>query len=127
MKITEDQFEIFKQECAKWVDFFGLKNWQIHYLFKQIQNNRAEVTYDIVGGIATITLNKSWVEMDPSLVNDRAIKKTAFHEICELFLCRLGYMVNQRYGLIYPDVEEEIHKIIRTLENVVWEDQNNPY
>ncbi len=123
MKITLKQFELFKKEALKWLDYFGMKDWQVHFLFKQLKGTRAQICHTCVDGIATITLNNNWDELDKSMVSNVAIQKTAFHEVCELLLGRLESMVFQRFNLNDGDVEEEMHRIIRVLENTVWENR----
>lgn len=123
MKITKKQFELFKKEALKWLEYFGLKSWSVYFEQKKIEGCRALCTFNCVGGIATISLGTSWNEQNKIFVTDEIIKRTAFHEVCELFLARLNDMVSQRYNLNEGDVEEEIHRIIRVLENTVWKNQ----
>lgn len=120
MKITQKQFNLFRLEVLKWIDFFGLKEWQTCFLFEKI-NNRAEIRYNCVSGIAVFVLNTGWNEMNKAWVNDANIKKAGFHEVCELLLGRLSDMADRRHDVTEAGVEEEKHRIIRTLENVLWE------
>lgn len=119
MKISQKQFKIFKAEVEKWIDCFGLKEWQICFLFEKI-DNRAEIRYNCVSGIAVFVLNTSWDELNNTWVNDSNVKKTGFHEVCELLLGRLVDMADRRHDVTEAGVEEEKHRIIRTLENVLW-------
>ena len=121
VNVTKENFELFKKECTKWINYFGLKDWQVHYTHAKIERSRAQCCFNCVGRIATMTLNTKWDEINKDFVNDNNIKKTAFHEVCELMLGRLNDMVSQRYELSELDVEEEIHRIIRILENTVFE------
>ena len=117
---TKKQFEIFKAETLKWLEFFGLKGWQVHFIHKKT-DARAKVIFNCVGRIATFILSAEWAEFDGIQFTDHGIKKCAFHEVCELFLGRLNNMTTQRFNLDELDVEEEIHQIIRTLEHVIFE------
>lgn len=121
VKITPEQFKVFKAECEKWLDYFGLKNWQVRYMQSKI-DNRAEVHFNCVGGVATIILGHAWNEKSKNFVDNESIKKCAFHEVCELLFGRLNDMAGQRWGLAVEDVEEEIHRIIRILENTTFKD-----
>ena len=121
MKITPKHFTIFKTECQKWIEIFGLKNWQINYVHKKLENARARTRFNCVGGIATIFLNTNWSEEASYEFDVNDVRRSAFHEICELLLGRLNDMVVQRYALHEADTEEEIHRIIRILENVLWD------
>lgn len=120
-KITNKQFEIFKKECERWIEYFGLKNWQIHYLLDDI-DGRAEIRYNCQDGIAVIVLAKEWDEIDDFFVNDTSIKRSAFHEVLELLLGRLTNMASRRYNVDVGDIDEEAHSIIRTLENTIYRD-----
>ena len=117
---TKKQFEIFKQEVLVWLDFFGMKGWQVHFLHKKT-DARARIIFNCVGRIATFVLSADWSELEGIQFTDHDIRKCAFHEVCELFLGRLNDMATQRFNLDELDVEEEIHQIIRTLENVIFE------
>ena len=119
MKITQEQFELFKSEIKKWIETFGMKDWQIHFLFEKI-DARAEVRFNCVSSIAVFVLSTEWDEMDDSWINVDAIKKTGFHEVCELLLGRLADIANRRHDTTEAGIEEEKHRIIRILENVLW-------
>ena len=121
MKITKRQFKIFKKEARKWLKYFGMKDWSVYFEQKELEESRAQCIFNCVGGIATLSLAKSWNEISDKFVTDKIIQRTAFHEVCELLLARLNDMVSQRFNLNEGDVEEEIHRIIRILENSVWE------
>ena len=121
---TKKHFEIFKKEALRWLDFFGLKGWQVHFLHKKKNSVRASVIFNCVGRVATFVLNTHWSEQDGIRFTDHDVRRCAFHEVCELLLGRLNDMASQRFNLDELDVEEEIHQIIRTLENVIFEKQS---
>ena len=112
---------MFKKEAQKWLDYFGMKDWSIYYAQEKLDGIRAQCSFNCVGGVATLILNTSWDEKDDSFVTNKIVKRTAFHEVCELLLGRLNNMASQRFNLDEMSVEEEIHRIIRILENSVWE------
>ncbi len=116
MKTSKKDYELFKKECRKWRDILGLMNWEICWVHDKIdETSRAEIVADPTSRIAVITLNTEW---STDIVTDNLIKRTAFHEIMELLLAQLGLFGN--YYISEGLVEEEIHKIIRTLENVLF-------
>ena len=124
MKTTPEHFEIFKAECKKWIEIFGLKNWRIDYIHKKLSSDsRAQTTFNCVSSIATIFFNTKPDEEDEYKFTVETVKKTAFHEVCEILLGRLSLMVGQRYALHELDVEEATHQIIRILENVLWKEE----
>jgi len=122
MKITLKQFELFKKEAQRWLDYFGMKEWQVYFEQKELKGSRAQCAFDCVGRIATLSLGTSWSEINKIFVTDENIKRTAFHEVCELVLAPLSSMVFQRFNLAEENVEEEIHRIIRTFENSLWKE-----
>lgn len=118
-KVTTAQFELFKKECLKWRDFFGLKDWELYFDHRALKNICGQVVYNAVGCVATISLTTNWDEL--GVCDDESVCRAAFHEICEILLCRLELMAEQRWNLAELDVREEAHRIIRTLENSVFE------
>jgi len=116
MKTTKKDFELFKKECKKWLDILSLKNWEIFWVHGDTDVDcRAQLLVDQKGRLSTIYLAEEW---EKDAVTDLLIKKMAFHEVCELFLYDIGIML----GCFFAPgvVEEEIHKIIRTLENTLF-------
>lgn len=120
MKITKKQFKVFRKEALRWLDRFGMKDWSVYFEQKELKGVRAECSFNCVGGIATLSLGTEWNELNDEFVTDKIIQRTAFHEVCELLLARLNDMTSQRFNLNEGDVEEEIHRIIRILENILW-------
>ena len=93
MKTTAKDFKLFKQECQKWIEYFGLINWRISYFGEQLDVDYAVCSWDIEGRCASITFSK-YISEDVEFPN---IKKCAFHEVCELFLADLQSLANTRY------------------------------
>lgn len=106
-------FELFKTECLKWIEIFGLKGWKVGFEHKETNDAYAHVKVDgIVDRFVIFVLNSKPDETD--LHYD--VKKTAFHEVCELLLWRMEYIGTCRY--VQPEeLPEERHNIIRILEN----------
>ena len=122
---TKKQFKIFQDQVIKWLEYFGLKGWQVHFIHKKT-DARAKLIFNCVGRIATFILSADWSKIDDDgiQITDHDIRKCAFHEVCELLLGRLNDMAKQRFNLDELDVDEELHHIIRTLENVIFEKQS---
>ena len=118
-KTTAKDFKLFKGACEKWIDFFGLKGWEVSFRHEKIEDNaRAEITFNAIEDrMACIVLGIDWLS---NPVNDRIIRKVAFHEVMEIFCRRWVYLAYER-GVRDIEIAEEKHHIIRTLENVIFE------
>ena len=120
MRTTKEDFELFKRECRKWIDFYGLKDWYVIFKHEDIQKEHdgatASYTYDREARVICITLNKVLNVME---MKRKVLKVAAFHEITELLLARLVDFASR--GPMAEAVDEEIHAIVRRLENSVYE------
>ena len=116
---TVKYFILFKQEALYWINIFGLKGWDIIFTNKYDTENRATIGWKVTGRIAKINLSRNWEE-GTTAVTPENIKKAAFHEVCELFFSRLQMMAEGRLCNNKDCIEEEVHSIIRTLENTVF-------
>lgn len=112
--LSNEDFETFKKEFIKWVDIFGLRGWDITFKFEKLNNIYGSCTSNIVGRCATIALNNT---MTKEQYSTHQVKKTAFHECCELFLARINGLANYRHTT-EDEITEEIHNIIRTMEYI---------
>ena len=121
MKTTKKDFEIFKTECEKWIEIFGLKGWAIEFYHKDdLKDSRASCSYDVVSRSASLYLNITWHE---DTVSEANIRKSAFHEVCEVMLCNIRCLAETRF-ISKIEIDEECHAIIRTLENVLWSEND---
>lgn len=113
---TGEQFDLFVAECKRWLDYFGLKQWQVHYDIGDMDRTLADVTYDTLGMVATMRIAKERSNLSTS---DYEIKRSAFHEVCELLLAKMNFVANARY-VQEDEIDIALHEIIRTLENTVF-------
>lgn len=123
--VSEKWFDVFREEFINWIHHYGVKGWEFHYIHGDVEDARASVSTDKEARLALVTLSKTWSGIPP---NDFEIRKVAFHEATELFLSRINSLARQRY-INENEIEEEIHNIIRILENIWWvadyEERNN--
>jgi hypothetical protein len=110
----------------KYIDFFGLYEWELFFSEDTNSMNRALVCWHTIndrqegsGMIATFQWRRSWIVKKETTKDE--IKKVAFHEVLELLLGKVRDFGENKTVLI-PDyvVDEEIHKIIRRIENKVF-------
>lgn len=117
MKTTKKHFELYKKSVAFWLDYYGLKGWEIAYVHKDWEGNMAYVEYDITGRCATFGLA---VNRDKKFFScPYSIELDAFHEVGELLLSQLTHLCYSRF-IIREQIDIEIHNVIRTLENVIF-------
>jgi len=117
-KTTAEDFKIFQEEVDKWQKILGLLDWQIH-TEQQKLNHRASCYTNHSGRIATLTLAVTWDNYGTP-PGEQEIRRVAFHEICELLLAPLILCAESRY-VVAGDIDSCAHKIIRTLEHVLFE------
>lgn len=117
---TKAHFEIFKAECRRWLDYFGLKGWDVFFEHDNPENGEscfASCFYRLLGRNATFFLSKDWGHNE---VTEQQVRRSAFHEVCELLLSRMKVLARSRF-INEDEIEEEIHNLIRTFENTVFE------
>lgn len=122
MKTTTKHFELFKSECEKWIERFGLLGHRFYFAHNDDKNDalawcvypdRHEDRAFTLG--LTKTLDKDRFDgFEPMDIN-----RSAFHEVMEAFLYRLRNLAMCRF-ITPEEVEDEVHNIIRTLENVLY-------
>jgi len=121
MKTTKKQFDIFKKECERWINEFGLFGSRFYFQHEDYgdgdENTQA---YCIMPDehqdrIFTVGLPK---KLNGETSIDE-IKENAFHEVMESFLYRIKNIARCRY-VQREEIDDEIHNIIMTLEKVVF-------
>jgi hypothetical protein len=66
-----------------------------------------------------LRLNTKWLRTDLVPLSDVEIRASAFHEVMELFLARVNILAGNR-SCREEEMGEELHAIIKTLQNVVF-------
>ena len=119
MKTTKKHFEAFKKECQKWIKIFGILGWRFYFQHQDVcKNSLAYCIFpdNIEDRVFTLGLTLN-IDRDSSMLD---FKRSAFHEVMEALLFRLRYLANARF-LNSEDIDEEIHHLIRTFENAVFD------
>jgi hypothetical protein len=117
-KTTKKEFSEFKTECWKWIEYFGLKDWEWDIRHETPSQDDARANYNLVyvSKYVCVRLNKTF-----TVAPDKyEIKRCAFHEIIHVLISELS-----RFGLaVYRDevIEKEEHRIIQILENSLFND-----
>ena len=118
-KTTEKHFEILKKEAKKWIKIFGLIGWDIRFIHRDLNdiNVYANCNAKLDAHVAIITLNTQWSEK----ITNYNIKRTAFHEVCEVLFERIDYIARARY-INDGEIEDERHNLITILENIIFDE-----
>ena len=94
-----------------------MKNWEINVFHTDHEEFVAWVRFGDFGSkIADIHLNKTWRWFKPP--DNHEIRKSAFHEVCEVLLHPLKYLGESRF-LTDSEMEPAVHDVIHVLENLL--------
>ena len=116
-KTTKADFELFKSECEKWINYLKLDNWKVYYSLNCSDSAYAEIVGDGGNYVATISFCKEWDDSINPKTKD-TITDTARHEILHLLIERLWWLGKCRY--VTPDeLLSETESIVRKLENII--------
>lgn len=121
--LTEEEMELFSTEVDHWVNVLGMRGWQIVLELRPQEDMKNEDTLAEVvipsysQQMAIMSVSNSWPFQD---ITPEYIKRVAFHEILEIFYAQLGSLNNSRFGVTREDWRQEIHRHIRTWENVFY-------
>ena len=113
---TSKHFEVFKKEVLRWLEIFGLKDWDVSIEHKEVEEDSRAICVSQVGGqLATISLSTDW-DIKPT---DDNLQVHAFHEVCELLLSHMDSLARER-TILPRELEVARHSVIRVLENVLF-------
>jgi len=117
MRVTKKQYELFVNKVHGFIEVFGLKSWDITFKFGGTDpGDMSDVIFHLGSRICTFSLSTT----TRSKLTDKIISKLAFHEVCELFFAEFRIHMNQANEI----VDQIIHEKIRTLENILFEDED---
>lgn len=119
-KTTKAHFEIFKAECKKWIEIFGLKNYEFYFERKDVgDGNIAECHRNSVSRTTRLSLCKEWPEKSMVSLTNENIKTSAFEEVCHVFLYGLSSCAYARH-IMEHEIDEAEHGVIRVLQSVLY-------
>lgn len=112
---TQD-FEVFKASCQQWIQYFGLKSWELAFAHSDRHiENRATCEASLGSRHVTFTLTKSKWAYQP---DERELRLLGFHEVCECLLWELTHFAEARYP--QGDLQDITHAVIHALENSIF-------
>ena len=122
---TDQKIKYFVSECQRFIEFFGLYEWQITYCQHGLQDEARAmcVTSGIVNNVegdgqqATLSYDIEWINES----DKEEISICAFHEVMELMFTKLrDYSTNNMYIVTWREVDDEFHRVIRRFENKIY-------
>ena len=117
MKTTKKQFELFKSECERIIDKWGITGWRIEYLHdKNVEDERASIGSNLLGKAVTFYFPVNW--KDTINPNNQIIINSAKHEVCHFLAVRLRTLAVQRFTS-EDEVYEANEELARLIENAV--------
>ena len=120
MKTTKKDFARFKEEARYWIDRLGLKDCEFAFSHSLDRKNRASCQAAYTGRTALLNLSTTWENWVHEDV-ERDLSKSAFHEVVEALFGPLRTLAESRFNVDNVDLDMELHRVIRTLERVVFE------
>lgn len=116
-KTTKKDFEMFKMECEKWIDFWGLKEYSYNFYHeKRESRGLAFSRLNASDYWASLILNTNWCEHK---ITDLKIKECAFHEVAHVLLERLFSCATARF-LSEEEINSELESVIKRMENCIF-------
>lgn len=115
-RITKRQYEIYIKEVNKWIDIFGLKDWEVFFMLKPNDDTRSSIGFTVGDNICEFILNEYWSDKPTTYL----LKKTAFHEVVELLFGNFRHLAYSRF-ITEDQIDAASHALIRTFENVVFD------
>ncbi len=133
-KVSPAQWERFQRHVVYWQVLLGLQHWGITTVLAtkeecdeaalEFADNNHSTTIaweadDYEHQLATIYLREDWTGCEG--VQPVEIDKAAFHEVCHVLFAPMEHLAIA--GSATAVVNQEIHKLIRVLENTFYEQQ----
>lgn len=96
MKTTKQQFLIFKNECERLIERFGLSGWRVEFYWSsESDDSRASIGTNLSGRATSLYFPRNWEDSTPP--SKKIIIESARHEICHLISARLSSLARQRF------------------------------
>lgn len=117
--------KMFKKYVRYYIDIFNLHNWEVVISEGESDTSSASCLWWSIddypngcGQIASIYYDKNWIKNKK--LKRSEISRTAFHEVIELLLSKLrDYSENTEKVISSYEIDNEIHNIIRIMENKI--------
>jgi hypothetical protein len=121
MKTTKEHLKIFEESVHKWMKRLHITGWQVFVLNFDGDHTFAQLGVNHYSRTATFRLCSNWDSQIP--LTRTELEKTAFHEVCHLFLEPLAYLSQERYlteDQLIAAVEEVTYRVEGVIGKVKW-------
>jgi hypothetical protein len=113
MKTTQKQFKEFKEEFKRFIEVFNLRDWRVFYYLEKLENQSANVNYNV-------ETREAVVKLSTVLPDNDNVLKLAQHEAAHLLLAPLYTEVLEKVNPIEKyylgATEESITVVIENLD-----------
>ena len=118
----KDPFKYFEECVNRWVNYFGLYNWDVNVHEDTDENDEAmaETLSNVENKRADIYLIMDWNETE---MTEYSLNETAFHEVLEVMLSEIRYIAGRR-DIRFGEIDSAIHSIIRILTEKIFKKRN---
>lgn len=113
-KTTKKHFEIFKEECEKWIKKLNIDSWRIEYDHMDM-DARAKYYIGVRDRCIDLCLG---TDFSPNTPTDELIRKSAKHEVIHLLTAKLSGLAINRFAT-EDQIYEESEAVTRKLENLL--------
>lgn len=119
-KTTKKDFELFKDECHKWVDRFELNNYLVRFEHKHKDDANASSNSYSHNYTVTFNLRKEidYGKFDEELSKEEFIKHLAKHEVIHCLLGRISTVAESRF-LVKDELTEAEEELVIKLEKII--------
>ena len=97
MKTTAKHFELFKEECQKWIEKLNLDDWEVNYWHENPEYYQADCEIQKEATYRRVDIKFTTDRIEKENLNDEYIKGIAKHEMMHLLLGNLSELAYSRY------------------------------
>lgn len=117
MKTTKHHLKVFRDECERLIERWGLTNWRRGYFIDDDVDAHAEVSIKLQDRVVTFFMPTKWKDeyQEPT---DEFLKEVALHEVIHVMVGRLDEIAQYRYTS-RNEIYEANEELARMIENAV--------
>jgi len=115
---TKTQFELFKGECIRLIEKWGITGWRIDFVWDdEDSQERASVSQDLAGRVLCFYFPKKWADKETK-ISEEVVIESARHEVIHSLCARLRVLAAKRY-VSEDEIYEANEEMARNIENAI--------